>query len=295
VLYLFKNRFFCTDIFKHLHDRMTLLGYQTARVIDEDHVDSRNLIDRLKGLDITLITSDHLNDNMEWYGQKAYSIRDCERILEPKRKVFGIHDIGISTIDDDVDGYIVIVPDASWSELFYKFKNISLHPLGHPKFLGLRSSIRYPVVFFVSSVYVYARAQPRDFLEAFPLIFKHKIPFKFPKYVLSKGLVDIVKNEGIEIIDSNLETFDVLLETGVAISNANSSVGVEAAIAGCKSINIGWDYKPTSIYSRFNILSVNEPNIGGFNSAHLEPNDGFDDHTDLIFDIDKCIEIITKD
>lgn len=294
MLYLFKNRFFCTDIFKHLYNKMTHLGFKTARVIDEEHSDSRGLIDNFRGLDITLITSDHLNDDMDYYSQKAYSIRECERILKPKKKIFGIHDIGISTVDDDVDGYMVIIPDESWAVLFSKFKNISLHPLGHPKFIKTRNIIKYPVVFFVSSVYVYANSPPEEFFNAFPLIIKNNIPFKFPKYILSNGLIDIVRKEGIHIIDSDLETFDVLLETNVAISNANSSVSVEAAIAGCRSINIGWDYKPSSIFSKYDIISVNETNIGGLNMSHLEPTKCFNIHSDLIFNIDKCIELITK-
>ena len=294
MLYLFKNRFFCTDIFKHLYGKMTSLGYDTTRVIDEDHVDSRSLIDQYEGRDITLITSDHLNDNMDWYGQKAYSIRDCENILKPKKKIFGIHDIGISIVDDVVDGYEVIIPDESWACLFKRFNNIKLHPLGHPKFIKHRSSTKYPAVFFVSSVYVYAKAEPKAFLKAFPLIFENKIPFKFPKYILSDGLIDIVKNEGIQIIDPNIETFDILLQTDVAISNANSSVGVEAAIAGCKSINIGWNYSPPSIFSKYDIISVNETNIGGLNQSHLELVGGATSHSNMIFDIDKCIEIITR-
>ena len=211
-----------------------------------------------------------------------------------KKKIFGIHDIGISIVDDVVDGYEVIIPDESWACLFKRFNNIKLHPLGHPKFIKHRSSTKYPAVFFVSSVYVYAKAEPKAFLKAFPLIFENKIPFKFPKYILSDGLIDIVKNEGIQIIDPNIETFDILLQTDVAISNANSSVGVEAAIAGCKSINIGWNYSPPSIFSKYDIISVNETNIGGLNQSHLELVGGATSHSNMIFDIDKCIEIITR-
>ena len=293
--YLFKNRFFCTDIFKNLCKEMKNRGYEVLEIIDEDHKDSRRYIDELKGKDITIITSDHLKDDMEYYNQKAYSINQCNDILKPKKKFFGMHDLGIATVDDDVTGYEVFIPDESWSILFNNKNQKALHAVGHPKFNSDRKKKKYDIVFFVSSVYVYADKPIERFKEAFKLIFEHKIPFKFPKYCLSNKLMQYVASEGIELIDPEIESFDILLKTDIAISNANSSIAIEAAMAGCKSINMGWDYKPKSIYEKYNIVSVNEPEINGLNSSHFSKDKIINKaHYDMKFDIDKAIKIITE-
>lgn len=267
MIYVFKNRFYCTDIFKHLYDEMKKRGYDVTRITDENYDDSRKYVDALKGEKTVLITADHVKDDMDYYGKKAYSVDQCIQILKPETVFFGMHDLGIATVDDDVTGFEILMPDDSWAELFEKKNCRKLHSVGHPKHFGMRQDVAYETVFFVSSVYVYAKIPMEKFKDAFPLMFEHKIPFKFPKFILSNELIDYVRSSGIEVIDPEVESFDLLLQTRTAISNANSSIAVEAAMAGCKSINIGWDFAPRSIYEKYPITSVNDH--GGLKEEHL--------------------------
>jgi hypothetical protein len=291
--YLFKNRFFCTDIFKHLANALKEAGLNVVVVTDENHDDARPLVDALAGKEITLITSDHLDDNMDFYGTRGYSVRECIQLLKPKRLIFGIHDLGIKTVDDDVSGFEIFLPHESWKNLFNNKTDKQIHITGHGKFIDTQRDEKYDSIFFVSSVYVYANRDEESFLNAFPIIFKNKIPFKFPKYKLSQKLIDIVKSRNIEVIDPNIESFDLLKKTRLAISNANSSIAIEAAMVGCGSINLGWDYEPKAIYEKFNILSVNEPEVNGFRQDHLSLPCRNNIHEEYLFNITKAMKIIT--
>lgn len=275
---------------------MTHRGYDTIEIIDEDYEDSRPMIDALKGRDVVLITSDHLNDNMKYYGKEGYSIKESCDLLRPKKKYFGMHDLGISTVDDDVTGYHILAPDDAYQMLFNGKKHIGFDCVGHPKFVADRTVIKYDAVFFVSSVYVYAKAPIDSFYNAFKLLFDRKVSFKFPKYSLSTDLIHYARSKDIDIINPDIESFEILQQTKTAISNANSSIAIEASMAGCKSINLGWDYKPSMIYDKYNVISVNEPSINGLKEEHLSIVDlKRSQMSDMKFNMDKAIKIITSD
>lgn len=291
MIYLFKNRFFCQDIFRSLYYEMVKRDYECVQVIDEDLTDPIKPVDDLRNKEITLITADHLNDNMDYYNKKCYSATDCVNILKPVKKFFGMHDLGISTVDDNLNSYHILLPSDIWLPIYDKYTNISY--IGHPKYYNNIRVNNYKAIFFVSSVYVYAERPLEQFYQAFQQIFEWKIPFKFPKYSLSNKLIDYVISKGAEAIDQNLESFDLLLQCETAISNANSSIAIEAAMVGCNSINLGWSFAPRQIYDRFNIISVNDPEIKGLKYEHLQRKPQLN-HQNMVFDINKCIEIITQ-
>lgn len=288
MIYLFKNRFSCTDVFKGVFEEMVRRGYECVRIIDEDLSSPAAAVEELIGREVTLVTSDHLNDNMEPYGKHGYSVTECVRLLLPARKFFGMHDLGISTVDDDLDGYTVLLPGMNWRPLFSKYQD--LHKVGHGKFLPSLRSEKYQAIFFVSSVYVHS-SHPKEFLKTFRTILDWEIPFKFPKYPLSAPLVEAVSIAGGHILDPNIESFDLLRQCHTAISNANSSIAVEASIAGCNSINFGWSYTPREVYEGFPILSLNDPGaVWTRESLMVEPPP---QRKEFLLDLDRCINLIT--
>lgn len=285
--YLFKNRFFCTDVFRRVFEEMVRRGYECIQVVDEDHPDPIGAIDSLKGKDVVLVTSDHLDDDMGHYNKRCYTVRDCLDILRPERSFFAMHDLGVSTIDDTLEGFHVLLPGTEWVPL-YKDHDGPLTIVGHPKFWTSSRSERYEAVFFVSSVYVYAERPLHEFREAFAPLFEWAIPFKFPKYSLSLPLIEYVREQGVGVLDPGIESFDLLMQTRTAISNANSSIAVEAAMAGCNSINLGWSFQPTEVYEGFQILSVNDPDVEPLKREYLqiEPPSV---REDLTLDMESCI------
>ena len=289
MIYLFKNRFSCTDVFRALHEKMVRRGYSCVRVIDEDLANPKELVDALRGRKVTLITSDHLSDDMKPYGKNGYSVNECVEILKPVKKFFGMHDLGVSTIDDKVDGYTVLLPGENWGALFPDRKNT--YVVGHGKFTSTIRDGSHGAVFFVSSVYVYNN-NPKEFLWAFGFLIKLGIPFKFPRYPLGGPLAQAVLAAGGKVIDTDLESFDLLLRCHTAISNANSSIAVEACMAGCRSVNLGWSFVPSEVYKAFEILSVNdrETPVEEWRSSEGSTKGCMEEY---VFKVDRCIEIVS--
>ena len=288
MIYLFKNRFACTDVFRFLWEEMVARGHTCVRVIDEELSDPMELVNALRGQRITLITSDHLSDDMKPYGKIGYSVDDCVRILKPVRKFFGMHDLGVSTVDDKVDGYTVFLPGENWRPLF---SGHEAYAVGHGKFSHLEREWSHGPIFFVSSVYVY-HSDPKAFLDAFGFLIKLGVPFKFPKYPLGAPLAQAVLAAGGKVMDADLESFDLLMGCHTAISNANSSIAVEAAMAGCHSINLGWSFTPKEVYEAFDILSVNDPGVSVDWGKEIYGH-GHPLMEEYLFDADMCISKIT--
>ena len=284
MIYLFKNRLSCTGVYRGLFREMLRRGYECVRVIDEDLADPKAPIDALRGKDVTLINSDHVADADE----NGYSVRDCMEILKPKKSFYGMHDLGISIVDDDLDGFRILLPGEIWRPLFSRHPDA--HVVGHGKFLSAERVEQHPAIFFVSSVYVYTKDVPA-FMKAFSFLVDLGVPFKFPKYKLSGPLIKAILEAGGVVLDPEVESFELLMRCRTAISNANSSIAVEAAMAGCRSVNFGWGFYPEEVYGGFKIHSVNDPGSSfTLDQDLVKPNQV---GKEFVFDMDKCISLVT--
>lgn len=288
--YLFKNRFNCTDVDINIYNEMVKRGYDCIRIIDEDNSNYDHIYDNLKGHDIVLITSDHLDGEM-WHvnNQPSRSINYTVDYLKPFKKFFGMHDLGVHCISDNVDGWNILLPHETWYEMFSSF-NCKIDIIGYPKFVNKFRHIKYDTIFFVSSVYVYLDRDTQCFYDDLRPLFDLKIPFKFPKFPGVGKLVDFVRKFGIEVIDPSIESFDLLFNCNTAIVNASSSLAIEASIAGCNSINIGSVYQPTHIYDKFGVscVDINQINNSILNQRRKSVQNEY------MLNIDKAIDLIVN-
>lgn len=289
--YLFKNRFNCTDVDVNIHNEMVKRGYDCIRIIDEDDSNYETIYDNLKNQNVVLVTSDHLDGEM-WHvtNKPSYSINYTVDYLKPQRKFFGMHDLGIHCVGDKVDEWNILLPHETWREMFSGF-NCKVNTIGYPKFYNKVVDIKYDVVFFVSSVYIYLERDVGCFYTDFKPLFDLKIPFKFPKFPGIEKLTNFVESFGIEVIDPDLESFNLLFNCNTAIVNASSSLAIEASIAGCNSINIGSIYQPTHIYDKFEVLCVDINQINNFIFNKRRKMVKYE----YMLDIDKAINLIIKD
>lgn len=286
IIFLFKERFSCCDVFNNLYLELKNNGFNCVKIIDEKINNVNEIINSLIGKKIVLITADHTKSKYN----NNYSISEIVNILNPIKKYYGLHDLGIHSINEEIDGWHVLLPHNCWSELLHTY-NVNYSVVGYYKFINNNFIKKFDKIFFPSSIYVYVERDPKDFLNYFKYIVDENIPIKFPDYSGSIKLIDKIKNAGtqLNIINTQENTFDLICASNTVITNANSSIAVEAAIAGCNSINIGVEYLPKNIFNNFNIKNISSSNdINNVIETCQNPMNEY------IFNMQKCINIITN-
>ena len=288
-VYLFKEGQNCTDVFDHVYQEMKT-KHQCVKIIDDDG-NFQEKIDSLKGERVVLITTDHFQARR---GNQKYIIDEIVSILSPIKKYYSLHDLGVShRSESNLSDWNIILPTTDWN---YFFEDLDARkiPLGYPKYFRNEVEIEYESIFFPSLIYIYKDRDFSSFYNDFRFIFDSGIPIKFPDYSGSYELIEKLRRGGIEmnLLDTNLSSFDLLFKCNNSITNSNSSIAVEAVIAGANSINIGNGYQPSEFYRRFPIINTDMGQISKYisNSRNLSPL------VEYKFNIEGCIkEIINED
>ncbi len=284
VTYLFKNRFNHSDVFKGLYYEMVKRGFNCIRIIDEDMTNEQiNVaLNSITG-NVTILAADHLNDGIP-------SVTDLVKRFNPINKFYAMHDVGVHRIDDIVSDWHCLLPHPCWDPLFSGICK-SISHVGHGKFMVAKRTNIHDIIWFPSLLYVYAEHHPKFWLRDFKSILDTGAKLKFPRWTPAEPIMLAALENGYKLLPSNDESFDYLLQCRTAIANAASSIGIEAAMAGCNSINIGAKYGPALTYDRFNVCSIDVP--GMLTNAILDKAQQ-PLMADMVFDIDKCIDIVTK-
>ena len=323
--YLFKNFSGCEDIFYNLYDEMTK-KYDCISVIEGD--DSEKIILSLKNQKIKMIWSSHFNMHKlhKKIRPEVHPISWAFKKLNPILSFVGIHDL--FNFRDirymNFENIIFLVPGEPWANwLQLKLPNHKVHSVGHPKFLNKRD-VKYESIFFFSGVnfLTYGKmyqdvGKTKDkilegrkdrltnFLIQFKELIKNNIPIKLPDTHSSYLLIPILKEmyPSINILDPNLKSFDLLLQSKNCITNNNSSITIEGAIAGCNVINYInsrgrdrdklwkklWRFFPKSITSRIASLQTSEKVSKLLNKKDHKPLNEYK------FNVNKAIKIVTQD
>lgn len=288
VIYLFKDRLSCCDIFQFLFNEMIKRNFNCIKIVDEKNQNTKQIIDSLVGKKIILITADHLNNKIE----NSYSIMETISLLKPIKTYWSIHDLGCNAIKDPISNFNVLLPGSEWIPLTMAHENVKNEIVGYPKFYNINFEKKYDSIFFPSLIYIYNNKPVYEWINNFKFIIDNNYPIKFPNYKGSIELIEKIEKEKIHLnlVDLNLDSFDLMSKSNIVITNSNSSVAIEAAILGCNSINIGKPYTPKNVYSKFkvNIISKAE-NI--LQCTYNMPNAPM---LQYMFNIDKAIDIITK-
>jgi hypothetical protein len=291
-IYLFKEGQNCTDVFNHVYQEMKST-HECVKIIDDEH-NFMEKIDSLKGERIVLITTDHFHARR---GNKKYTIDEIVDILSPVKKYYSFHDLGVHTrSENNLSEWNIILPTMEWN-YFFDDLNIRKIPLGYPKYLNNQVNVEYESIFFPSLIYVYKDRDFSSFYNDFKFVFDNGIPIKFPDYSGSYELIEKLKNAGIEmnLLETKLSSFDLLFKCNNSITNSNSSIAIEAVIAGANSINIGNGYKPYEFYNRFPIINVHGEDNNSEIFKHLKNYRNLSPLEEYKFDINGCInEIINE-
>lgn len=259
LIYLFKDGSQSCFTFNHLYDLMKIKGHQCIKLIDEDSSNAKLVIDSLKNEKVILITTDHFNVSYkDLSGNNSYSVNEIIKILNPIKKIYSFHDLGIHRVDDNLNDWNVLIPSELWKDMVFKYKISDCDFVGWPKYYNNNFHKKYDTVFFVSLVYIYKDRSAEHFMDLFGDIIQNKIPLKFPNYSGSLELIEKLKKDDIffDMIPMSENSFDILCSSKNSITNSNSSIAIESSIAGCNSINIGVTYEPKEIYDNFNIKIV---------------------------------------
>lgn len=246
MIYLFKQVYNSEDVFRHIYAEMVYRGYECYHINDDQHPNPKQFFEQFKGKQVTLITADHMNLQ---HNENCITTKDLIKYLKPAKSVFTMHDLAIHAVTDDLSPFdVIMLPHDNWRGIF-KHKNI--HIVGYPRFIHAYRTSRYKSIFFVSSVYVLIERSAQSIVQNFQFFLENGVAFKFPKYHNIEKLETIIKDNGGEVIDNRIESFKLLLQTDIAFSNASSSICVEASMAGCHSINIG--YSLENFYKCYNV------------------------------------------
>ena len=279
ITYLFNNHYFCDDVYKHLYSTMVGKGYNCYKItLSEDSKEKVNAIcNSLKNKNTVLITSDHSD-----YSDKIIDI------IKPIKKFYGMHDLGIHRVDDNVDGWHILLPHEMWRSMYDNHNIDGIDVIGHGKFYEEPKNIEYNTVFFASLMYVYLKRKPEDFYLDFKKLFDLNIPVKFPKMTGIQPIIDFLRGKNVKILDMNKESFDIILRCNNMISNSCSSTCVEAAMVGCNAFNIGSGYGEKC--KRFNIKCIKTTEI----SKDLFIGDRKQPMREFMLNTNKVIDIITS-
>lgn len=285
MIYLFKQIYNSEDVFRHLYVEMVYRGYECYHINDDLHPDPRSFFDKLKGEKITLITADHMDLQLN---KKCYKTKELIRVLKPVKSVFTMHDLAIHAVTDDLSQFdVILLPHDNWKGIF-KHKNVKIS--GYPRFVHAYRTTKYKAIFFVSSVYVLLERCADEVLQNFRFFIENNIAFKFPKFKGIEKLEAIISNNGGIIINNQIESFKLLLETDIAFSNASSSICIEASIAGCHSINMGYSLENFyNCYGVHNHLSFTRQDLLDYSNTPTPPP-----KLDHLFDIESAIQHITS-
>lgn len=266
MIYLFINRIACNDVYHHLYQSMSN-AHTCMRLINP----SLNTLRNIRNNDITLITSDHINAKYD------NDLNTLEMIdyLKPKKLFCGIHDIGDATYDgtkwigpsnicESLTGtqFILLLPGEPWISL-YSHIGLQSYNVGHGKFVNTKTN-GINTVFIVSLIYIYADRPIESFYNDYKKIIDSKIPLKFPDFPQSDVIISKLAKYNPVIIDKTVDTFQIISQSANVITNSSSSAGIEAAMCGCRVLNIGWNYPP--VYGKFSIYSVygSIPGLSGY-------------------------------
>jgi hypothetical protein len=264
---------------------MVYRGYECHRFNDDQHEDPKKYLERYKGTKFTLVTADHMNLA---YNDNSYTTKDFIKIIKPVKSIFTMHDLAIHAVTDDLSPFdIILLPHSNWSHLF-KHKRVEI--VGYPRFIHAYKTNRYKSIFFVSSVYILIKRAESEIINNFKFFLDNDVHFKFPKFQNIQILEDMITRNGGHVIDHNIESFQLLLQTDIAFSNASSSMCVEASIAGCHSINIGYNLE--NFYNDYNVRNhLSFSNIEYQEYCNTPPPPPRLDH---LFDMEKAINLIVS-
>lgn len=287
VIYLFKERLSCCDVFNSLFEEMKQRNFNCIKILDEKDKNGKEIIDSLIGKKIILITADHLNNTME----DSYSITEIIQLLKPIKCYWSLHDLGCKDIKDPISNWNILLPGSEWAPLTLKHKNIKNEIIGYPKFYNIDFKKKYDTIFLPSLIYIYNNKPIYDWINAFKFIIDNNYPIKFPDYHGSLELIDKLHKEHVELnlLDIKSDSFKIMAEANTIITNANSSVAIEAKILGCESVNIGREYFPKNIYNKFNVNIVSKAE----EISNLKFNNKNVPMLKYMFNIDKAIDIVT--
>lgn len=285
MIYLFKQIYNSEDVFRHLYAEMVYRGYECYHFNDDQHDNPIQYLDQFKGKKFTLITADHMNLALN---SNCITTREFIKQYKPTRSIFTMHDLAIHAVTDDLSQFdLVLIPHSNWSHLF-KHNNIKI--VGYPRFIHAHKTSKFKSIFFVSSVYVLINRAESEILNSFGFFIDNNVAFKFPKFSNIQRLENIISSNGGQVINHNIESFKLLLQTDIAFSNASSSISIEASIAGCHSINMG--YSLENFYSCYNVkshLTFTRQEYQEYCSQSAPAP-----RLDHLFDMDRAIDLITE-
>ncbi len=276
---LFQSGSHCTATLKNAENILKEKGFDTAYINFQDNPNPDLSV--YKNVEL-FITDDHLDIDT------PMNARQIINYLKPKKVYYAPHDLGIYTNDEKVQGMTILLPSDDFKPLFKEHETITT---GYPRFIDCKRDVAYEEIFFISSVYVYDDYGYDFFKSAFEYL--SPMPIKFPNYPGGKKAMSYAESLGFEILEKTLDTFELLKKTKIAISNANSSVAVEAAIIGCISVNIGWPYLKD--IDHLNIISTHNGNISGQYSKELINGKNGKIYDEYLFNKEKFLKIIRKD
>lgn len=276
---LFQSGSHCTATLKNAESLLKEKGFETAYInFQDDPYPDLSGYQNVK----LFITDDHIDIDT------PMNARQIINHLKPKKVYYAPHDLGIYTNDEKVQGMTVLLPSDDFKPLFKEYDTITI---GYPRFIDCHRDVIYDEVFFISSVYIYDDYGFDFFKSAFEYL--SPMPIKFPNYPGGKKAMGYAESIGFKILDKTLDTFELLKKTKIAISNANSSVAIEAAIAGCISVNIGWPYNKD--VDNLNIISTHNENISGLYSKELIEGKEGKIYDEYMFNQEIFLDIIGKD
>lgn len=288
VTYLFLESIACYDTFNHLFLEMTKRNFNCVKLIDDKTENAQEIVDSLLGKKIVVITTDHLANKLTI----GCSVQQLIDKLNPIKKYWALHDVGCKYIKDPISNWSMLLPGKEWQILARPHENVSFHVVGYQKFYNINFEKKYDKIFFPSLIEPY-RARPiYDWINNHKFFIDNNYLMKFPDYFGTVELIEKVQKEKIQLnlLDTTLNTFELMAASNTVITNGGSSVGIEAAMLGCNSINIGKTYVPREIYGKFKVQIISEAS----QMSKVVFDKTLSPMTEYIFDIDQAIKTVTS-
>jgi hypothetical protein len=175
----------------------------------------------------------------DFYGVDApvRSVPEQLAFLRPRRACFVPHDLAEPLKDDELPFVplfdALLMPDDTW---WWLAAYAEVHNCGWIKAAERAPGERSGVVFLPSEIGYYAARGGDVFVERFAPVLRHRPRIKLPVFARSAVIEQALVARGFDVLPAERSTGELIAGAALVVSNALSSVLVEAARAGVPAL-----------------------------------------------------------
>ena len=234
-----------------LHDLFLTMQKKGFDVIEIDALmikNSKKIINSLKGQKTTLITSAHLLLDKENFtkfypnNNSFYSVLEIISLLKPTKKFFIPHDLTTPLIEHEEKFLnqfdIFFSPCEPYTSMYSRYCRVEEVGWIKSRHSGKPYKPKNNAIWFLSDSKYHIDIGPSSSYSMTKPVLDQGVSIKFPFWKDIEDLENFYRQEGAHVIDSTINTYDLINAHKLIITNGISSIIAESYLMGKPVANI---------------------------------------------------------